>query len=108
MSSVRTFQTTVAVYGEFRTGKTQLAHTMSVAAQLPPDLGGASGKVAYIDTEGNCIHFLNTTSPTDFLPRNLQTRPYQSDRRQVWSRRQYGLRKYPLWYRNNTLENARF
>ncbi|KAG5644613.1 Meiotic recombination protein dmc1 [Asterophora parasitica] len=33
------------VYGEFRTGKTQLAHTMSVVAQLPPDLGGASGKV---------------------------------------------------------------
>ncbi|KAJ3882755.1 putative DMC1 protein [Lentinula edodes] len=42
----------LGVYGEFRTGKTQLAHTMSVAAQLPPDLGGASGKVAYIDTEG--------------------------------------------------------
>lgn len=33
------------VYGEFRTGKTQLAHTMSVVSQLPPDLGGASGKV---------------------------------------------------------------
>ncbi|KAL1748984.1 Rad51-domain-containing protein [Schizophyllum fasciatum] len=42
----------LGVYGEFRTGKTQLAHTMSVVAQLPPDLGGASGKVAYIDTEG--------------------------------------------------------
>lgn len=40
------------VYGEFRTGKTQLAHTMSVVAQLPPDMGGAAGKVAYIDTEG--------------------------------------------------------
>lgn len=40
------------VYGEFRTGKTQLAHTMSVMAQLPPELGGAAGKVAYIDTEG--------------------------------------------------------
>jgi RecA/RadA recombinase len=34
-----------AVYGEFRTGKTQLAHTMSVITQLPPELGGASGKV---------------------------------------------------------------
>jgi RecA/RadA recombinase len=34
------------VYGEFRTGKTQLAHTMSVVAQLPSDLGGASGKVS--------------------------------------------------------------
>ena len=34
------------VYGEFRTGKTQLAHTMSVVAQLPPELGGASGKAS--------------------------------------------------------------
>ncbi|KAG2135647.1 Rad51-domain-containing protein [Suillus cothurnatus] len=40
------------VYGEFRTGKTQLAHTMSVVTQLPPEMGAASGKVAYIDTEG--------------------------------------------------------
>ncbi|KAH0837992.1 Rad51-domain-containing protein [Lanmaoa asiatica] len=32
------------VYGEFRTGKTQMAHTMCVVAQLPPELGGASGK----------------------------------------------------------------
>ena len=60
------------MYGEFRTGKTQLAHTMSVMAQLPPELGGAAGKVtklvtamsfdllvkvAYIDTEGaSCPH----------------------------------------------------
>ena len=36
-----------SVYGEFRTGKTQLAHTMSVVAQLPPELGGASGKVIF-------------------------------------------------------------
>jgi hypothetical protein len=35
----------VPVYGEFRTGKTQLAHTMSVVAQLPPEMGGAAGKV---------------------------------------------------------------
>ncbi|KAK0509178.1 hypothetical protein JMJ35_008549 [Cladonia borealis] len=40
------------VYGEFRCGKTQLSHTMSVVAQLPKDMGGAEGKVAYIDTEG--------------------------------------------------------
>ncbi|KAH9974048.1 Rad51-domain-containing protein [Lactifluus volemus] len=33
------------VYGEYRTGKTQLSHTMSVVAQLPPELGGAAGKV---------------------------------------------------------------
>ncbi|KAH8723215.1 meiotic recombination protein-like protein dmc1 [Phaeosphaeriaceae sp. PMI808] len=40
------------VFGEFRCGKTQLSHTMSVITQLPKDLGGAEGKVAYIDTEG--------------------------------------------------------
>lgn len=40
------------VYGEFRCGKTQLSHTMSVVAQLPKEMGGAEGKVAYIDTEG--------------------------------------------------------
>jgi len=45
-------QSITEVYGEYRTGKTQLAHTMSVMTQLPPDLGGAAGKVAYIDTEG--------------------------------------------------------
>ncbi|MCJ1343996.1 Meiotic recombination protein dmc1, partial [Peltigera leucophlebia] len=39
------------VYGEFRCGKTQLSHTMSVVAQasIPlNDMGGAEGKVAYI------------------------------------------------------------
>jgi RecA/RadA recombinase len=40
------------VFGEFRCGKTQLSHTMSVVAQLPKELGGGEGKVAYIDTEG--------------------------------------------------------
>ncbi|RMJ23812.1 meiotic recombination protein Dmc1, partial [Aspergillus sp. HF37] len=40
------------VFGEFRCGKTQLSHTMSVIAQLPREMGGADGKVAYIDTEG--------------------------------------------------------
>ncbi|KAI0068167.1 Rad51-domain-containing protein [Artomyces pyxidatus] len=39
-------QSITEVYGEYRTGKTQLAHTMSVVTQLPPDLGGASGKVS--------------------------------------------------------------
>lgn len=43
---------TGSVYGEYRTGKTQLAHTLCVVTQLPRDMGGASGKVAYIDTEG--------------------------------------------------------
>ena len=40
------------VFGEFRTGKTQLSHTLCVAVQLPVEKGGADGKAAYIDTEG--------------------------------------------------------
>ena len=39
-------------FGEFRTGKTQMSHTLCVAAQLPVNMGGANGKAAYIDTEG--------------------------------------------------------
>lgn len=31
--------------------QTQLCHTLCVTTQLPEDQGGASGKVAYIDTE---------------------------------------------------------
>ena len=33
------------VYGEFRTGKTQMAQTLCIMAQLPRDMGGAEGKV---------------------------------------------------------------
>mmetsp|Transcript_108986 Transcript_108986/g.313927 ORF Transcript_108986/g.313927 Transcript_108986/m.313927 type:complete len:350 (-) Transcript_108986:406-1455(-) len=40
------------LFGEFRCGKTQLAHSLSVMAQLPPTMGGSNGKVVYIDTEG--------------------------------------------------------
>jgi meiotic recombination protein DMC1 len=43
---------TTEVFGEFRTGKTQLSHTLCVTTQLPREQGGAEGKVAYIDTEG--------------------------------------------------------
>jgi meiotic recombination protein DMC1 len=38
------------VYGEFRTGKTQLCATLAVTAQLDPNFGG---KVVFVDTEGN-------------------------------------------------------
>lgn len=39
------------VFGEFRTGKTQLSHTLCVAAQMSSEVGGGDGKVAFIDTE---------------------------------------------------------
>lgn len=40
------------LYGEFRTGKTQLCHTLCVTCQLPTTQGGGEGKAIYIDTEG--------------------------------------------------------
>jgi RecA/RadA recombinase len=40
------------MYGEFRTGKTQICHTMCVTSQLPLEVGGGNGKVVVIDTEG--------------------------------------------------------
>ncbi|KAK2193739.1 hypothetical protein NP493_7g06019 [Ridgeia piscesae] len=38
-------------FGEFRTGKTQLSHTLCVTAQLPGANGYTGGKVIFIDTE---------------------------------------------------------
>jgi meiotic recombination protein DMC1 len=38
-------------FGEFRTGKTQLSHTLCVTAQMPSENGGGNGKVCFIDTE---------------------------------------------------------
>jgi len=40
------------LFGEFRTGKTQICHTLCVTCQLPLDQGGGEGKAMYIDTEG--------------------------------------------------------
>jgi len=40
------------IFGEFRTGKTQLCHTLAVTCQLPIDQNGGEGKCLYIDTEG--------------------------------------------------------
>ncbi|KAJ3180829.1 Meiotic recombination protein dmc1 [Gaertneriomyces sp. JEL0708] len=48
---VQTMSITEA-FGEFRTGKTQLSHTLCVTAQLPIAMGGGNGKAAFIDTEG--------------------------------------------------------
>lgn len=40
------------IFGEFRTGKTQLCHQLAVTCQLPFDMGGGEGKCLYVDTEG--------------------------------------------------------
>ncbi|KAJ5078406.1 DNA repair protein rad51 [Anaeramoeba ignava] len=43
---------TTEIFGEFRTGKTQLCHTLCVTCQLPLKQGGGEGKAMFIDTEG--------------------------------------------------------
>jgi hypothetical protein len=40
------------LFGEFRTGKSQLCHTLAATCQLPVSMGGGEGKCLYIDTEG--------------------------------------------------------
>lgn len=39
------------IFGEFRSGKSQLCHTLAVNCQLPVAMGGAEGRCLYIDTE---------------------------------------------------------
>ncbi|KAK9837579.1 hypothetical protein WJX74_000796 [Apatococcus lobatus] len=40
------------IYGEYRTGKTQICHTLCVASQMSRENLGGAGKVAIVDTEG--------------------------------------------------------
>lgn len=40
------------IFGEFKTGKTQLCHTLAVTCQLPIDQRGGEGRCLWIDTEG--------------------------------------------------------
>ncbi|MGB3907883.1 MAG: DNA repair and recombination protein RadA [Methanomethylovorans sp.] len=44
-------QAITEVYGEFGSGKTQLAHQLAVNVQLPQEKGGLNGSVIMIDTE---------------------------------------------------------
>jgi DNA repair protein RadA len=39
------------VFGPFKSGKTNLAHTLAVTVQLPKNKGGLGGATAYIDSE---------------------------------------------------------
>lgn len=39
-------------YGQYGSGKSQLAHSLAVRVQLPFDKGGAEGAAVFIDTEG--------------------------------------------------------
>ena len=59
------------LFGEFRTGKSQLCHTIAVTCQLPIDNGGAEWKCLYIDTEG--------LQGNDVLDNVAYARAYNSD-----------------------------
>eukprot|EP00871_Galdieria_phlegrea_P005569 jgi/Galph1/6012/GphlegSOOS_G4658.1 len=74
------------VFGEFRSGKTQLAHTLCVTTQLPKNANGTEGRVAYIDTE-NCFRPERIVEiaerfdmdPDDVLDNILVARAYTSE-----------------------------
>lgn len=74
------------IFGEFRTGKTQLCLTLAITCQLPIDLGGAEGKCMYIDTEGTfrperllAVADRYGLSATDVLDNVACARAYNTD-----------------------------
>jgi len=78
--------TITEIFGEFRCGKTQLCHSLSVVAQLPSSMGGANGKVVYIDTEGTFrperirqIAESKGVSPSDAMDNIVYARCYTSE-----------------------------
>ncbi|MHA1311514.1 MAG: DNA repair and recombination protein RadA [Candidatus Helarchaeota archaeon] len=81
----------VEAFGEFRTGKTQIAHQLCVTVQLPTDKGGLNGAVCYIDTEGTFRpeRLLQILDRYDFLDKNkvldnvIYCRAYNSDHQQL-------------------------
>ncbi|MFB3765324.1 MAG: DNA repair and recombination protein RadA [Methanotrichaceae archaeon] len=44
-------QSIVELYGEFGSGKTQVAHQLAINVQLPEEMGGLNGSAIIIDTE---------------------------------------------------------
>lgn len=74
------------VFGEFRTGKTQLCHTLAVTCQLPIESNGGEGKCLYIDTEGTfrperllAVAERFKLSPNEILDNVAYARAYNTD-----------------------------
>jgi len=74
------------VYGPFKSGKTNLSHTLAVTVQLPEEKGGLSSTVAYIDTENTfskdkIIRIAKRfgLKPKEVLSRIFHARIYSSD-----------------------------
>lgn len=74
------------LFGEFRTGKTQLCHTLAVTCQLPIEQRGGEGKCMWIDTEGTfrperiqkIAHRFNLKA-TDVLDNIVYARAFNTD-----------------------------
>jgi len=74
------------IFGEFRTGKTQLCHQLCVTCQLSLEQSGGEGKALYIDTEGTfrpkrliAVAEKYGLNPTDVLDNVAYARAYNSD-----------------------------
>ncbi|KAF7684362.1 Meiotic recombination protein DMC1/LIM15 like protein [Astathelohania contejeani] len=74
------------VFGEFRTGKTQLSMTLCLTVQLGEECGGCNGKAAFIDTEGTFrperlkeIACRFDMDPEDALDNIIYARAYNSE-----------------------------
>lgn len=74
------------VFGPFKSGKTNLAHTLSVTVQLPESKGGLEGSAVYIDTENTFsmekikrIAKRFDSDPNEVLSRIFHARIYSSD-----------------------------
>ena len=74
------------VYGPFKSGKTNFAHTVSVTVQMSKKQGGLGGSTAYIDTENTFskekikrIAKRFNLSPKEILPKIHHARIYSSD-----------------------------
>ena len=74
------------VFGPFKSGKTNLSHTIAVTVQLPKKKGGLDGSVAYIDTENTFskekikrIAKRFGLDPSKILSRLYHSRIYSSD-----------------------------
>ncbi|KAG2230282.1 hypothetical protein INT48_001524, partial [Thamnidium elegans] len=85
LGGIQTMSLTEA-FGEYRTGKTQLAHTLCVQVQLSVEEGGANSRAAYIDTEGTfrpdriaCIADRFGVDPDIVLDNIVVARAWNSD-----------------------------
>jgi len=78
-------------FGEFGSGKTQIAHQIAVAVQLPKEQGGIERKAVYIDTENTFRpeRIVQMSEALELDPNNVLeninvARAYNSDDQMIW------------------------